>query len=168
MRASTTWALGVMAMMAAHVSAQSAPTLAVRLYNTSGISAAELRSARTTAESILGDAGFEVTFRHCGGAVMPQQPLDRCDEPLKQAEIVVRIINAPAFNASLRADAYGVAYIVRETNRGWLATLFSDRIDGAAARVSIDSGTLLGRVMAHEIGHLLLGVDYHSEAGLMT
>ena len=74
---------------------------------------------------------------------------------------------APALSASLRSDAYGVAYIVRETNRGWLATVFSDRIAEAAVRVDVDAGTLLGRVVAHEVGHLLLGVDYHSDAGLM-
>jgi len=26
---------------------------------------------------------------------------------------------------------------------------------------------LLGRVMAHEIGHLLLGIDYHGPVGVM-
>jgi hypothetical protein len=56
---------------------------------------------------------------------------------------------------------------VRETNRGWLATLFSDRIDQAAARVGVEPGTLLGRVLAHEVGHLLLGTDYHGDAGVM-
>ena len=48
--------------------------------------------------------------------------------------------------------------MVEETNRGWLATVFSDRIDQAAARLGVGADTLLGLVMAHEIGHLLLGV----------
>ena len=37
----------------------------------------------------------------------------------------------------------------------------------AAARVGVNAGTLLGRLMAHEIAHLLLGTDYHGDAGLM-
>ena len=86
---------------------------------------------------------------------------------LKPSEVVVRVIDAPAFNTTLHPDAYGVTYVVRETNRGWLATVFSDRIDQAASRVGVEPGTLLGRVMAHEVGHLLLGSGYHGEAGLM-
>jgi hypothetical protein len=168
MRANAAWAIGVMVMMAAHLGAQSPPTLVVRIYNTSAIPTAELRTAHSAAESILRDAGLDVVFRHCGLAVPSGQPIDRCDEPLKPSEVVVRILNAPTFNTSLRADAYGIAYVVRDTNRGWLATVFSDRIDEAAARVAVDPGTLLGRVIAHEVGHLLLGVHYHSDAGLMV
>ena len=70
-------------------------------------------------------------------------------------------------SSALHPDAYGVTYVVRETNRGWLATVFSDRIGQAAERVGVEPGTLLGLVMAHEVGHLLLGSGYHGEAGLM-
>ena len=166
MRAITALVIGVMVAMAAHLGAQSAPTLMVRLYNASAIPTNELVGAHGAAESILRDAGLDVVFRYCGRAT-PAMRRDRCDEPLKPREAVVRIIKAPAFTATVRADAYGVAYVVRETNRGWLATVFSDRVEDAAARVGLDPGTLLGRVMAHELGHLLLGVGYHSETGLM-
>ena len=79
--------------------------------------------------------------------------------------MVVRIIDAPVFNTALNPEAFGVTYVVQDTNRGWLATVFSDRIDQAAARRR-HVGTLLGR-MAHEIGHLLLGKAYHGPVGLM-
>ena len=36
-----------------------------------------------------------------------------------------------------------------------------------ATRVGVESGMLLGRVMAHEVGHLLLGSGYPAEAGVM-
>jgi hypothetical protein len=147
--------------------AEAPVALTVRLYNTSGIPAPELVAARGAADAILGDVGLDVVFRHCGRPVSPDDPIDRCNEPLKPSEVVVRVINAPAFNATLHPDAYGVTYVVRETNRGWLATVFSDRIGQAAERVGVEPGTLLGLVMAHEIGHLLLGTGYHGEAGLM-
>jgi hypothetical protein len=60
-----------------------------------------------------------------------------------------------------------VAYVVKETDRGWLATVFSDRIAAAATRLGVDAGALLGLVIAHEVGHLLLGIDYHGETGVM-
>ena len=147
--------------MSARGTAGSAVTLTVRLYNTSGIPADELAAARGAADAILRDTGLQVTFRECA------RTTDPCGETLNRSEVVVRIIDAPQFNATLHPEAYGVTYIVKATNRGWLTTVFSDRIDSAAARVGVDAGTLLGRVMAHEIGHLLLGIDYHGAAGVM-
>ena len=150
------------------VHAQSlSPALTVRLYTTSVIPAPELAAASRTAESILRDTRLDITFRHCGHRASPADAVDPCDDRLTPSEVVVRIINAPTFNTTLTPDAYGVAYVVQQTNRGWLATVFSDRSDQAAARVGVEPGTLLGRVMAHEVGHLLLGGGYHGEAGLM-
>jgi hypothetical protein len=143
------------------VAAESPVTLTVRLYNTSGVPADELALARSTADSTLRDTGLDVMFRACDSAT------DSCDRPLAPSEVVVRIIDAPAFNATLDPEAYGLTYIVKSTNRGWLATVFADRIGSAATRVGLQSGVLLGRVMAHEIGHLLLGVDYHGSDGVM-
>ena len=141
--------------------ARSPLTLTVRLYNASGIPAEELTAARHGADSILRDTGIDVRFRECGRATDP------CDTPLQSAEVVVRIIDAPAFNATLDPDAFGVTYIVKESNRGWLATVFADRIHSVATRVTVEPGTLLGRVIAHEVGHLLLGTDYHGARGVM-
>ena len=148
-------------MIGGGVAAQSPATLIVRLYNTAAIPPDELAAARNTADAILRNPGLEVTFRQCGSAT------DSCDQPLTRSEVVVRIIDAPPFNATLEPDAFGLTYIVKRTNRGWLATVFADRIGSAATRVGVEPGTLLGRVMAHEIGHLLLGVDYHGSAGVM-
>jgi len=146
--------------------AEPQPTLTVRLYNPAAIPPIELLTAGRTAEAILRETDLDVMVRHCGRPVLPEH-LDRCDEPLQASEVVVRVINAAAFNTGLPADAYGVTYVVQKTNRGWLATVFSDRIEKAAVRAGVDAGTLLGRVMAHEVGHLLLGVDYHGASGLM-
>ena len=137
-------------------------TLTVRLYNTAGISAPELLAARRAAERLLDDAGMIAIFRQCG---LPSS--DTCSEPLKPSEVVVRLIDAPIASTALNPDAFGAAYVVRATNRGWLATVFADRIGQAADRVGLETGTLLGRVIAHEVGHLLLGADYHGQAGLM-
>ena len=149
------------------VSAESRVALAVRVYNASGVPAPELLAARRAFESVYRDTGLDVTFRQCGRPVSPEDPVDPCGESLKPREVVVRVIDAPAFNPILHSEACGVAYILKETDRGWLATVFSNRIDGAATRVGLDAGTLLGLVMAHEVAHLLLGIGYHGETGVM-
>lgn len=46
--------------------------------------------------------------------------------------------------------------------------IYSARVSELAPRRRIDEGVLLGRVVAHEVGHLLLGGRDHSRAGLMT
>jgi hypothetical protein len=48
------------------------------------------------------------------------------------------------------------------------ALIFSERVTERAARSRIDGGVLLGRVIAHEVGHLLLPKLRHSKVGLMT
>src|SRR3979409_1450541 len=111
--------------MAIRVGAGSSVTLTVRLYNTSGIPIPQLLAGRHTAESILRDTGLDVRFRQCGRVPDP------CDTPLTPSEVVVRVIDAPPLNPTLHPDVYGVSYVVRETNHGWLATVFSDRIAGA-------------------------------------
>jgi len=152
--------------MAPGARAGSSLTLTVRLYNTAHIPTSSLVVARHTAEAMFRDTGLNVIVRVCGQQ-SSVDPVDSCSESLKPAEFVVRVIDAPAFNPMLHPEAFGVAYVVKETNRGWLATVFADRIGGAAGRLGVDADTLLGLVIAHELGHLLLGVGYHGETGVM-
>ena len=149
------------------VDAQSTAPLIVRLYNTAQLPPSDIVAARDEAEVILRGAGLQAIFRGCGRGAAADGVIDACSETLEPSEVVVRIIDAPAFSTTLDPDAYGITYIVDDVNRGWLATVFADRIRAAAVRVDIDSGILVGRVMAHEIGHLLLGRDYHGPLGVM-
>jgi len=139
-------------------------TLTVRLYNSAQVPTNALVSARETAGAILADGGLRVVIQQCGVAGANTDP---CSNPLKTNNMVVRVIDAPAGRTSLHPDAFGFTYVVADTDRGWLATVFADRIGHAAARSGVASGTLLGRVMAHEVGHLLLGSGYHGATGLM-
>ncbi len=149
------------------VSAEPRVALTVRVYNTSDISAPELLAARRAIDATFQDTGLDLIVRHCGRPVLPQDSVDPCSESLKPLEMVVRIINAPADNPTIQPEACGLAYVLKETDRGWLATAFSDRIANAATRVGVDAGTLLGLVIAHELGHLLLGSGYHGWTGVM-
>jgi hypothetical protein len=48
-----------------------------------------------------------------------------------------------------------------------MATLFFEQVITVAERAAVDPSELLGRALAHEVGHLLLGVTGHSPSGLM-
>ena len=58
------------------------------------------------------------------------------------------------------AFAYALPY------EGTHIVVFYDRV-AATARDHQSTASLLGHVMAHEIGHILEGIDRHSESGLM-
>jgi len=153
--------------MGPRVIAESRPTLTVRLYNTSGVPRQELQAARRALEGAFADTGLDLIFRQCGRSGSPGDPVDSCGERLTALEVVVRVIDSPVVNPTVHPEACGVAYLVRETDRGWLATVFSNRVATVATRTGVNAGTLLGLVAAHEIGHLLLGAGYHGWSGVM-
>ena len=65
------------------------------------------------------------------------------------------------------ADAMGAAPAA-DDGTGRVAYAFYVRIEALAQRRGIDVAKVLGIVMAHEIGHLLLGFGAHSSAGIMS
>jgi hypothetical protein len=66
---------------------------------------------------------------------------------------------------SLLLDVLGTAY-PDEKGAGYFAYVFYDRIQELAQRRRLGHA-LLADVMAHEIGHLLLGSTSHSASGIM-
>ena len=80
----------------------------------------------------------------------------------------VLIVAAPPTS---EPGSLGFSYVDVERRSGTLATVFADRVNALAAIAGghlVDSGgQLLGRAMAHEIGHLLLGTTHHADRGLM-
>ena len=159
----------VVALLALPVSLRAdAPLrLVVRLYNGVSLAGVDIDAARGAAESILRDTGIEVSFRYCRMASPGGGAWDNCEEPRKPGEIVVRIINAPDPSVALDLDALGSSYVLKSTDQGWLATVYADSVASAASRAGVDRRTLMGLVLAHEVGHLLLGPG-HASAGLMS
>jgi hypothetical protein len=66
-----------------------------------------------------------------------------------------------------RFEAIGSAYST-DDNSGKIANVFYDRLQGLPTSASCSRGTILGHVIAHELGHLLLGRKNHSSSGIMS
>lgn len=140
--------------------------LIVRTYNTFGVAPHRMALARRAAEAILRDAAIAVVWRTCPVAGWTPEPSTRssCDAAVEAQEVIVRLVGA---NARVGADWLGYSFVNVEARSGVLATVFADRVERLSDRLDIDAGTLLGRAIAHEIAHLLLGTSGHSPGGLM-
>ncbi len=129
-------------------------SLAVRIYDAADVPGHHLARARSTVEGILmNGAGVATTWTHCP-----------CPSPVRANELVIRI--APASPASPPASL-GFSFVDVGRRMGTLATVFADRVRTMAALTGVDEGELMGRVIAHEIAHLLIGTRDHSRRGLM-
>ena len=61
--------------------------------------------------------------------------------------------------------ALACAYPFNRQSR--MIVLFRNRVDDMLNGRGAAAGTILGHILAHEIGHILLGTDVHASAGLM-
>jgi hypothetical protein len=108
-------------------------------------------------------------------ALRPFDRLEAVRNPVEERHTQGRSKHSQETSAEARARettpttdfALGFSSIDVHQNAGWLGTVLADRVAAMAARAPADAGTLLGRVIAHEIGHLLLGTASHSRSGLM-
>jgi hypothetical protein len=128
----------------------------VRVYDAVGVPSDVLERAHVTVDQTMSAVGIQPVWRPCRG--------DRCADPPRRDEVIIRIVKAT--EGSTR-ELLGSSMVDVEGQAGTLATIYEDRVESLAAEAHVDNGRLLGRAIAHEIGHLLLGTASHARAGLM-
>lgn len=166
-------ALAVMALTASTGSAETRRVV-VRVYET-GVGDLALRTAAIqTAASIVELAGIVVEWYDCTDN--GRRPV--CQDARRSGNFIARIMPAltaaPLRKASVEAlnqaqtdPPLGFAVVDPDTHAGKMATVFHDQVDATARRTGVAHSELLGRALAHEVGHLLLGVRGHSRTGIM-
>jgi hypothetical protein len=141
-------------------------SIVVRTY-TRPDSEPDIRTARRTASGILGRAGIRVAWVECGLPAADTPAADACRQSLRSDELIVRIVSVGTADSRPHVDSLGFAFVDPHTGGGWVATVYADRVARMAQLAGVDAVELLGRAMAHEIGHLLLGTNRHTRNGLM-
>jgi len=137
-------------------------TISVRAYTAFDRTRVDLPAARGQVESAFRATGIAVEWLDCHGTSAPAH----CQSPPQADEVVIRIVTATETSKGPFVPL-GVSLVDPRTRTGCYATVYIDRVLALAQRVDIEAGTVLGRAIAHEIGHLLLGTARHAEAGLM-
>jgi hypothetical protein len=145
----------------------------VRIYETAAVAPAELARALEVAERTLSRASVEIVWKSCaapgpaGGPAAQASSGGTCLVPRTTGELTVRIVRTAGVTPAQRVLPLGDALVDAATGGGVLATVYLDRVEWLARAAGTDRATLLGRAIAHELGHLLLGSTGHSTAGLM-
>jgi hypothetical protein len=130
----------------------------IRVYDISGLSADTRREALAVTVEALEHAGVQAAIVDCSG----RPAIVACRSGLGGDELVLRIHRHPKDGAHVLGDA-----IVRESGPSTIATVYAATIAERARRTGGRLATIVGRVSAHEIGHLLLGTSRHARHGLM-
>jgi hypothetical protein len=138
------------------------PTIAARVINYTAATPATMAKAEYKADQILGEAGLHVIWLDCPRAQSAGITTDPCEQPLKPTEIVLRVLSDHR-RRGVQDDAFGFAV------PPVLASVYYGHSVGLARSegVEFEVSTILACVIAHEIGHLLLGSNSHSDTGIM-
>lgn len=142
-------------------------TITISVYDYAHAKPAELLQAKRTAAAILLKAGVKAVWLACSvaGDTSPSTPA--CAVPGDPTDLTLRLVPS-AMSGRLRfidGDALGFAALGAELSCDtWI---FYDRVKDFAAEQRMTFERLLGGVMAHEFGHLLLNENRHSDTGLM-
>jgi len=142
-----------------------ATTVIVRLFNNVGVAHDHLTVALSEARIVFLDADVDIVWRDCS---LGQNPLSAgCGNVPASNEVLLRLVASPTPRPAPPRVSLGSSLVDLEGAHGVLATVFPDRVRLVARAAAVDDRRVLGYVIAHEIGHLLLGVGTHAERGLM-
>lgn len=141
----------------------------VRVYDGTSGHGRTRSTAIRTASAIVADAGLVMDWTDCSRG----SQAGACNGLRGRHDLIVRIVPvASAGHPGLlirdqtRAPL-GYSVVDPAVGAGAIAMVFLDRVLTLARRTGVDSGRLLGRAIAHEIGHLLAGTTAHTANGLM-
>jgi len=135
-------------------------SLTVHFYNYSKVSNQTLRAAQVQASSIFRTAGIMMTWVECP---ISEADTERVSCPQSKRHFHVDLQIVPASMAASRHQLDGELGLA--TYPG--AYVFYDRLREFCRTHSARETMVLSHVIAHEIGHLLLGAGSHSNAGIM-
>ncbi len=155
-------------------SAKASTEINVRIYNYAAVP--EQRMARTQrhAAMVFTKVGLDPIWLDC--RLSSAEPIKdaACEEPLRPTDIVLRILpRKMAARLGVKHAICGFALPAKKLGFG-TATIFHQRVDELVSQgsFSVDRNSaqalVLGHIIAHEIGHLLLGKGSHASRGLMS
>lgn len=164
--------IGAAVLLAAGMLAHAAPrqpalpeiTLTVRVHDFAALPRSALEAAENTAGRLFQRAGVALVWLDCG----PQEPVaPACRAPLDAVTLSLRLLpREQAARYAEGSETFGFALPVRDAF-AVDACVFPHAAADLARRTGISFAEILGHLVAHELGHLLLGPGSHAEGSVM-
>ncbi len=126
-----------------------------------------IEGAIETARGILAEAGVVAEWIVCPDG-KTERPAACGARPGPWALRMRLISDEKARLLPLAENNFGVALPGKPGALGSLAYVFAERTQRHARKIQAAEAVLLGHMMAHELGHLLLGESSHAASGIMT
>jgi hypothetical protein len=134
--------------------------MSVRVDNRTGISAKKLRFAESEAARIYAKAGVYLEWHECPSTARAGSADSACEALLTASDLRLRIVDSVKLKGS-HATSEASGYAI-----GDLALVQLQYLQELPTPSEYFRYLMLGRVIAHEIGHALLGPE-HSSQGIM-
>jgi hypothetical protein len=156
------WLQGIaVVFLSASLTAQiQTPTLKIYLYDDAGVSAKIVLQAKDRATEVLRQAGVITKWYDCSPKTASASG---CEGSLESDAISVRTLRD---TGQIGEGIFGAAFLGND-GHGQYADIFFDRIRRLSEDSEVSLPDLFGYVVAHEIGHLLLGPKAHTWLGIM-
>ncbi|MCP5113966.1 MAG: hypothetical protein GY953_24295, partial [bacterium] len=156
--------------------------MVVRVYDFAGVQEDVLERAEMIAGQIFQHAGIEMDWTGCPTSVEERDQYPDCLGPIGPRDLILRILPAVNQEFAKQKHVFGAAALPGNGGFGVVANIYYDRVEqitwtqlrGATESIfasqlspELCTSVTLGMVMAHEMGHLLLGTHSHSNNGIM-
>ncbi len=145
----------------ASAKAEETPTMRIIVYDFVCLPEVTKIRMRNQVAGIYRLAGVELEWAGCTTSIGQTSGFKGCSGYEQRSSVLLRIL--PEAWKGLKPDVSGVA--VWEAR---IANVFWDRVQMQAAFLRVPASNMLPYIIAHEIGHLLLGPGSHALTGIMT
>ncbi len=148
--------------------AEPRPKITVLVYDYAEVAAETQQGAEKVATQILAKAGIQTVWQECSQAELLEQP--ECNRDSNPTKLVLRILpGSKAARAGYRFRSSICGFTVQHegVGEGYLVTLFYACIEKTAENTGVAQSLIMGHMVAHEIGHLLLPIQGHFRRGIM-
>src|ERR1700675_2037237 len=147
---------------------KTAASITISVFTDAGLPETVLVQAEARAAQIMGQAGVHVAWLNCyrqnrgSGEGREPLPVD-CLAIRFPQHLSVRILRRPL---TATQDTFGQSFL-DAAGQGCYADIYHANFELLGSESTLSDAEILGHVMAHEAGHLLLGQSSHSSLGLM-
>jgi hypothetical protein len=141
------------------------PLISVLVFDFAGVSGEVLNTGLRQATRILKSGGVEVVWVHCPVAPELLASVRPCMDAPGPLALVLHVLPRGVTTRQTDPGSAGFAVPAEDGGFGAFAGVFHHRVRELVT--SINEAEVLGSVVAHELGHLLLGTGQHSAGGIM-